>query len=168
MIKKFLMLILATFSFQVNAGNCYKSSILSPSPFLGNNGEIFKLSDGSFWEIKYEYEYLYEYYPSVIICPDSQVLIIKNKKLNVSPLGGSYGGGNKNSNVIQTRVDGEFEGWEGETIVKLANGQIWQQTEYYYTYHYSYNPSVMIYKANGSYKIKVDGVEKSVGVTRLK
>ena len=50
---------------------------------MGNNGEIFKLADGSLWEIKYEYEYMYEYYPDVIICPDKGKLIIKDKKLNV-------------------------------------------------------------------------------------
>ncbi len=52
-----------------SASACFESSILSPSPFMGNDGEIFKLADGSLWEVKYEYEYLYEYYPDVIICP---------------------------------------------------------------------------------------------------
>jgi len=28
-------------------------------------------------------------------------------------------------------------GWDGETIVKLINGQIRQQTEYHYHYHYA-------------------------------
>ncbi len=28
-------------------------------------------------------------------------------------------------NVIETQIDGDFEGWEGETIVKLMNGQVW-------------------------------------------
>lgn len=34
------------------AQTCYESSILSPTPFMGNNGEIFKLADGSIWEVK--------------------------------------------------------------------------------------------------------------------
>ena len=29
--------------------------------------------------------------------------------------------------VIETYIDGDFEGWEGETIWKMDNGQIWQQ-----------------------------------------
>src|SRR5688500_10143380 len=65
------------------AQNCYQSSILSPSPFMGNNGEIFKLADGSLWEVKYEYEYLYEYYPTVVICPNRGELILGKKSLNV-------------------------------------------------------------------------------------
>lgn len=70
--------------------------------------------------------------------------------------------------VIETKVDGDFEGWEGETIVKLMNGQIWQQTEYHYTYHYAYMPDVLIYKSGGSWKMKVEGVDKAVRVERLK
>ena len=72
------------------------------------------------------------------------------------------------SNVIESQIDSDFEGWEGETIVKLMNGQIWQQTEYYYYYHYAFMPKVLIYKSGQGYKMKVEGIEKAVGVTRLK
>src|SRR4030042_7092499 len=70
------------------------------------------------------------------------------------------------SEVIESQIDGDFEGWEGETIVKMMNGQIWQQTEYYYHYHYAFMPDVLIYKSGSGYKMKVDGVEKAVGVIR--
>jgi hypothetical protein len=71
-------------------------------------------------------------------------------------------------NVIETQIDGDFEGWEGETIVKLMNGQVWQQSEYYYHYHYSFMPKVMIYKSGARYKMKVEGIERAVGVTQLR
>ena len=32
------------------------------------------------------------------------------------------------ASVIETQIEGEFECWEGETAVKLMNGQIWIQT----------------------------------------
>jgi hypothetical protein len=70
--------------------------------------------------------------------------------------------------IIESQVDGDFEGWEGETIVKLTNGQIWQQTEYHYEYHYAFMPKVLIFKSGSGYKMKVDGVDKPVGVNRLK
>jgi hypothetical protein len=70
--------------------------------------------------------------------------------------------------AIESRVDGEFEGWDGETIVKLMNGQIWQQQEYYYHYHYAYSPKVLIYKSGNSIKMKVDGINKAIRVSRLK
>jgi hypothetical protein len=70
--------------------------------------------------------------------------------------------------VVETQVDGEFNGWEGETIVKLMNGQIWQQTEYHYHYHYAYMPKVLVYPSGGGYKMKVDGTDQPVGVQRLR
>lgn len=72
------------------------------------------------------------------------------------------------SNVIESNVDDDFNGCEGETIIKLSNEQIWQQSEYHYTYHYAYRPKVMIYQTGSGFKMKVDGVDKSVGVTQLK
>lgn len=70
--------------------------------------------------------------------------------------------------VIESHVDGEFEGWEGETVVKLMNGQIWVQTEYYYHYHYAYMPDVLIYQSGGGWKMKVEGIDKAVRVERLR
>jgi len=94
------MFIATTFSpGLILAGECFESSIVSPTPFLGNNEEMFKLSDGSVWEVKYEYEYLYEYDPSVIVCPGRGKLIINEKSLNVELLSqpsnknGKSGGG---------------------------------------------------------------------------
>jgi hypothetical protein len=69
--------------------------------------------------------------------------------------------------VIETQVDGEFNGWEGETIVKLINGQIWQQTEYHYEYHYAYMPKVLVYPSGGGFKMKVEGTSQAIGVQRL-
>jgi hypothetical protein len=70
--------------------------------------------------------------------------------------------------VTEARVEGAFEGWAGETIVKLMNGQIWQQTEYHYEYHYAFMPEVVIYKSGSGYKMSVKGVSKAVGVKRLR
>jgi hypothetical protein len=70
--------------------------------------------------------------------------------------------------VIETCIEGEFEGWEGETIFKLCNGQIWQQSEYDYTYEYAYRPDVLIYKSASGYRMKVEDVAETIGVRRLK
>jgi len=70
--------------------------------------------------------------------------------------------------VIESKIDGEFEGWEGDTVFKLMNGQIWQQSQYNYTYHYAYMPDVLIYPSNGGYKMKVDGVNTAIFVQRLR
>src|SRR6185503_5314110 len=59
---------------------------------------------------------------------------------------------------IESRIDGTFEGWTGQTIVKLQNGQIWQQASYSYRYHYAYGPRALLYKAGSSYKMLVENV----------
>ncbi len=150
---------------------CYESSILSPAPFLGNNNEVFKLTDGSIWQVKYEYEYLYEYYPQVLICSDESVLIVGNKKLNVQLISnireqGSISGTDR---YIESQINGDFEGWEGETIYELTNGQIWQQSSYTYRYSYSFMPKVTIYENGGTYFMQVKGDSGSpIAVVRLK
>ena len=68
------------------AADCFTSTILAPAPFMGYNDEIFQLSDGSFWQVKYEYKYLYQYYLSVIICPSIGKLSVGGQQLNVAPL----------------------------------------------------------------------------------
>jgi hypothetical protein len=143
---------------------------------MGNNDEIFQLSDGSIWQVKYEYEYLYAYYPSVVVCPSTGKLIIGSKQLNIAALSSlpptpqATNPAPKSTGAItQTRIDGDFNGWEGETIYKLQNGQIWQQSSYHYHYHYAYAPEVLIYPSSGGYKMHVDGdSDEDVYVQRLR
>lgn len=173
---KFLLLLFVILIYNQSTGlsqDCYESSIVSPSPFMGNNGEIFKLSDGSLWEVKYEYEYLYEYYPRIIICPSKNFISIKGKKLSVQLI--KKGSGSKKeltkkteNDVIESRIDGEFEGWEGETIFKLTNGQIWQQTDFQIQIAIKLMPKVLIYNTGSNFKMQVEGIEKSITVIRLK
>ncbi|WP_353433137.1 hypothetical protein [Polynucleobacter sp. MWH-UH23A] len=149
------------------SANCYKDSILSPTPFMGNNDEIFKLASGGIWQVKYEYEYLYEYYPNVVICPSAGKLLINGKKLNVQQV--SSGGSTRPSgDIIESSINGEFKGWEGESIYALMNGQVWQQATYYYYYHYAYAPKVLIYQNGGAFFMQVQGVKQAVQVRRLR
>jgi hypothetical protein len=69
-----------------NAQSCFSTSIITPAPFMGNNDEIFKIADGSLWQVKYEYSYLYEYYPTVKICPAQGKLLIGKSILNIIPI----------------------------------------------------------------------------------
>src|SRR5262245_54740609 len=65
---------------------CQETSILEPAPFMGHHDEIFRLANGTIWKVQFAYEYLYEYYPRVVICPDQGKLIVKGKTLNVLAL----------------------------------------------------------------------------------
>ncbi len=73
-ICKQMLLVVIFFIFSINAysagGKCYRAIITEPVPFNGNGGEIIILDNGTIWkESSYQYLYLYEYNPSVIICP---------------------------------------------------------------------------------------------------
>ena len=71
------------------------------------------------------------------------------------------------SPAIVTRIDGAFEGWDGETIFRLRNGQIWKQAEFAYTYSYSYSPEVIIFPVVGGCEMQVDGLSETIRVRQL-
>lgn len=162
-----LIIVSLLFSNSLCGKICYESQLIKPQPFMGNDGEIFKLSNGILGEIKSEYEYMYEYYPQVIICPDQNQLIVSGKTLNIQLLSKNNHIGNKIT-VTESNIDGNFDGFKGDTIMKLTNGQIWQQSEYYYWYHYAYSPKVVIFETRYGYKMQVNGIKKQIGVIRLK
>ncbi|MGO8919292.1 MAG: hypothetical protein ACLQJR_25605 [Stellaceae bacterium] len=71
--------------------------------------------------------------------------------------------------AYEGQISGEFHGWDGETIYKLMDGHIIQQSEYHYHYHYAYSPHVIIYQTSGGYKIHVeDDDDQDVGIRVLK
>lgn len=70
--------------------------------------------------------------------------------------------------VIESRIDGEFDGWEGDTIFHLQNGQIWQQAEYSYRYSYRYSPRVTIVQSGGGWVMSVEGISDTIRVRRIR
>jgi hypothetical protein len=72
------------------------------------------------------------------------------------------------SPAIESTISGEFEGWSGETIFKLDNGQIWEQAEYDYDYEYDYRPDVTIYETSAGCKMKVEGMDETILVRRVR
>ena len=72
------------------------------------------------------------------------------------------------SPAIESSISGEFHGWDGETVFKLDNDQIWQQAEYDYEYEYEYHPDVTIYETSGGCKMKVEDMEETIFVKRIK
>jgi hypothetical protein len=72
------------------------------------------------------------------------------------------------SPAIETRIAGDIEGWEGETVFKLDNGQIWEQAAYAYTYFYAFRPEVTIYQTSLGCRMKVEDEDETVLVRRIK
>jgi hypothetical protein len=61
-------------------------------------------------------------------------------------------------------VDGAWNGWEGQTLVRLTDGSVWEQAEYWYEYQYAYRPKATI----RSDKMLVEGMSKEIPVRRLR
>ena len=137
-------------------------------------GRIFKTSSGSIYEVTgLTLQLVLELSPKVIVLRDGNLykLIVEGfdeplycKQLRAPGVASK----SSTSVVVESYIEGNFEGWDGDTIFKLDNGQIWQQSLYAYTYHYAYHPKVIIYQTDGGYKMKVDGVDKTIYVIRLK
>jgi hypothetical protein len=72
------------------------------------------------------------------------------------------------SPAVESTISGEIEGWDGETIFKLDNGQIWQQASYDYTYFYEYRPEITIYQTSAGCRMKVEDETDTVLVKRIK
>jgi hypothetical protein len=68
--------------------------------------------------------------------------------------------------IIDTRIDGDFDGWVGDTVFRLENGQIWQQTSPSAKYLFVHAPRVVISQA--PFMMKVEGLQGEISVRRLK
>ena len=95
-LKKVLLSLMVLFAMaefvtaeMIDIEDCYESSIISPYPFMGNDGEVFKLADGTIWKVSQERTnlFMYEYYPKVLICPSNGQLMVGGKTLFVEKKG---------------------------------------------------------------------------------
>jgi len=89
-----------------------------------------------------------------------------NPTPKVESTGPSSGNSAEAASIIDSRIDGEFKGWNGETVFKLQNGQIWQQAAYGYQVNFADSPRVSIYQSGGVFRMKVEGVEEEIAVRR--
>ena len=70
--------------------------------------------------------------------------------------------------VVESYITSDFDGLDHGNIYKLANGQIWEQTEYWIWVWVWVDPQVLIWNDGGTYRMKVEGIERPVMVRRIK
>ena len=85
------------------------------SSFSGfSDNAIFKMSNGSYWvQTKYKYWYHYAYRPEVVISEENGQTILTVAGHSI-PVKRVY-------DVIESQIDGEFNGWDGNTRYKLTS-----------------------------------------------
>lgn len=119
--------------------------------FEGFDDEVlFKMGNGSHWlQAQFMYWYFYAYSPAATVLEENGRCILKVAGNSV-PVA-------RVTDVIESRIVGEFRGWEGETEYALQNGQVWRQSRYQYKYKYAYMPPATVYACSGGHKMKVAG-----------
>ena len=68
---------------------------------------------------------------------------------------------------VRSRIDGEFNGYDGDALFKLVNGQVWQQKRHRYKYRYAYMPAVRIYRDGAKYMMEVACMDEPIEVVRI-
>ena len=126
-----------------------------------DGGSIYGLTNGQYWiQVSYNYCFSYLYFPEVLIYYE------RGWKMKVTGSSCNPVSVQQLTSVISSRIDGVFNGWDGDSIYALTNGQIWQQTKSAWEWKWAYRPKVLVYYYSG-WKMEVDGSSKTVGVTRL-
>lgn len=101
---------------------------------------LFKLMNGTYWvQDEYKYWYHYSYCPEALILRKNGRFFIQVDRQSEIVLVRQI------ADVIESKIVGEFKGWEGETEYQLMNGQVWKQLVYKYQYKYAYMPNVIIF-----------------------
>jgi hypothetical protein len=68
--------------------------------------------------------------------------------------------------IVESRIDGDFDGWDGETVFRLENGHVWQQNAKGAKYHFATRPAVRI--SGTPAMLHVEGFAPSIEVRRIK
>ena len=69
---------------------------------------------------------------------------------------------------IRTRIAGEFRGWDGDTVFRLENGQVWKQRLPGRWSYRASSPEVELSKnMMGFWMLRVLDADRAVGVTRI-
>ncbi len=74
----------------------------------------------------------------------------------------------ENVEVIDSQIDGSFEGWRAKSNIRLANGQVWQISDDSARAHDIDNPKVRIRRgALGAFYLEIQGTNHSPRVKRI-
>ncbi len=66
-----------------------------------------------------------------------------------------------------SRISGEFNGWDGDAVFELDNGTTWQQALYKYKYRYKYRPRAKVWRDGGRYFLEVEGMDERIEVRQI-
>lgn len=75
---------------------------------------------------------------------------------------------NHETDLVESQIDGLFEGWEARTLIRLANGQVWQIADGSNGAYLLKSPKVKVRRgALGAFYMEFAGANKAPRVQRL-
>lgn len=134
-----------------------------------SNGRFVVLEDGSVWEIDpidTINSSLWLGADNIILAKEDRndaVCHIINTDSNDSAHGDYLG-----MVISRAAIDGDFEGWDGDTVFVLDDGTVLKQARHDYTYHYAYCPDVLLVDQGDALILVVDGVDETIGVVVIR
>ena len=116
---------------------------------------LFVLTDNTFWiQDEHKVWYHYEHRPHVTLFESGGRLYLEISGRSVAV--------REVTNVIVSRVDGTFTGWNGNTEYKLTNGQTWKQRAYKYSCRNADRPRALVYETADGFVMDVAGTRAKV------
>lgn len=73
-----------------------------------------------------------------------------------------------NPGTIETRMAGDFTGWDGSTVFQFTNGQLWRQASFGTLHHFQRSPQVTLVATGSGWRLQVEGVPQSIRVRRIR
>ncbi|HUF29059.1 MAG TPA: hypothetical protein VMM77_00240, partial [Gemmatimonadaceae bacterium] len=73
-----------------------------------------------------------------------------------------------NPGMMETRMAGDFTGWDGGTVFEFVNGQVWRQTSFGTLHQYARSPKVTLVATGSGWRMQVEGVPQSIYVRRVR
>lgn len=70
--------------------------------------------------------------------------------------------------VVESKIGGVWNGWNGDTLFRLLNGQVWEQVGAWVSVSVRIMPDVLIYQSRGGWMAQVEGKRRPIRVRRLK
>jgi hypothetical protein len=144
---------------QTNANLVLKDSTTLSSTFSGklSRGTLLKTANNHYYEISENIK------QQAVLSQSSIVKVYKDgKKLKIEIQGiDQMLTCNKVDDVIESNIDGDFRGYDGNTTFKLTNQQQWKQDITTSPVMSNlYRPAVLIYRTPEGYKMKITGLNE--------
>lgn len=69
---------------------------------------------------------------------------------------------------FESHIVSDFDGFEHGNLYEFSNGQIWKQTDFHISIRIRVHPRVYVFREGSGWMMKVDGVDRSVRVERIR